>query len=337
MNGIALFALACAVSLFFPVQALAHHSAAAFDTQQEAKATGTVTAYRFANPHVYITLQAKKADGTAVSLEVEAGAASVLNGLGFTRSSIAVGDVVTIVGNPARSRPDTLMLGKDLYKRDGTYYPLHINSRTIYAARNDVATSIAGTWFSPSTEFYGFLAGAPKWPLTEKGKAALAVFDPKATTQKDCIPVGAPTLMFYPVANTITVQRDRVVMKVDWMESERTIFLDGRSHPPAGDRSLHGHSVGRWEGDTLVAETTNFREHPMGLSTTLPSSTQKRLVERFRLSQDRKGLSYSGVMEDPVYLARPVEWSGQWQYRPSMPHSSEKCDIEVARRFLRDF
>ena len=337
MNNIAIFALACTVSLSLPLQASAHHSAAAFDTQQEVKTTGTVTAYRFANPHVYLTLQAKKADGSTVALEVEAGAASVLNGLGFTRSSIAVGDVVTIVGNPARSRPDTLMLGKDLYKRDGTYYPLNINSRTIYAAKNEVATSIAGTWFSPSTEFYAFLGGAPKWPLTEKGKAALAAFDPKATTQKDCIPVGAPTLMFYPVANTITVRPDRVVMKVDWMDAERTIFLDGRKHPPASETSLHGHSVGRWEGDTLVAETTNFREHPMGLSTTLPSSAQKRLVERFRLSQDRKGLNYSGTMEDPVYLARPVEWSGQWQYRPTMPHSNEKCDLEVARRFLRDF
>jgi hypothetical protein len=39
--------------------------------------------------------------------------------------------------------------------------------------------------------------------------------------------------MFYPVANTITVQKDRVVMKVDWMDSERTVFLDGRAHPPA--------------------------------------------------------------------------------------------------------
>jgi hypothetical protein len=337
MNNIAIFALACTVSLSLPLQALAHHSAAAFDTQQEVKTTGTVTAYRFANPHVYLTLQAKKADGSTVALEVEAGAASVLNGLGFTRSSIAVGDVVTIVGNPARSRPDTLMLGKDLYKRDGTYYPLNINSRTIYAAKNEVATSIAGTWFSPSTEFYAFLGGAPKWPFTDKGKAALAAFDPKATTQKDCIPVGAPTLMFYPVANTITVRPDRVVMKVDWMDAERTIFLDGRKHPPASETSLHGHSVGRWEGDTLVAETTNFREHPMGLSTTLPSSAQKRLVERFRLSQDRKGLNYSGTMEDPVYLARPVEWSGQWQYRPNMPHSNEKCDVEVARRFLTDF
>ena len=336
MNIHAVVALTC-VSLSLALPALAHHSAAAFDTQREVKTTGTVTAYRFANPHVYITVQAKKADGSPVVLEVEAGAASVLNGLGFTRNSIAVGDVVTILGNPARSRPDTLMLGKDLYKRDGTYYPLNINSRTIYASRNDVATSIAGTWFSPSAEFYAFLGGAPQWPLTDKGKAALAAFDPKATTQKDCIPVGAPTLMLYPVANTITVQRDRVVMKIDWMNSERTIFLDGRRHPPADETFLHGHSVGRWEGDTLVAETTNFSDHPIGLSTTLPSSTRKRLVERFHLTPDGKGLNYSGTMEDAVYLARPVEWSRQWQYRPNMPPSNETCDVEVARRFLRDF
>jgi hypothetical protein len=161
--------------------------------------------------------------------------------------------------------------------------------------------------------------------------------DPKANTQKDCIPIGAPALMFYPVANTITVQRDRVTMKVDWMDSERTIYLDGRKHPPAGETSLLGHSVGRWEGDTLVVETTNFKDHPMGLSTSLPSSTQKRLTERFGLSQDRKSLIYSGVIEDPVYLSRPVEWSGQWQYRPNMPHSNEKCDLEVARKFLRDY
>ncbi len=337
MSRIATVAVTLSLLLTSSLPAGAHHSAAAFDTQQETKATGTVTSYRFANPHIYITLQVRKPDGSTSALEVEAGAASVLNGLGFTKNAIAVGDQVTIVGNPARVGADKLMLGKDLYKRDGTYYPLNINSRSIYAAKNDTASSIAGTWFSPSTEFYAFLGGVPKWPLTEKGRAALAALDPRATTQKDCIPVGAPTLMLYPVANTISVQRDRVVMKVDWMGSERTIFLDGRRHPPSSETSLHGHSIGHWEGDTLVVETTNFKEHAMGLSTTVPSSTQKRLIERFRVAEDRRSLSYSGVMEDPVYLTRPVEWTGRWEYRPNMPHSNEKCDVEIARRFLRDF
>jgi hypothetical protein len=336
MNRIAIAVLTGSALLAFSAPALAHHSAAAYDTQQEVKVTGIITEYKFRNPHVYMTLQVKKADGSTAAMEVEAGAASVLGPLGFNKDSVAVGDVVTISGNPARNSADKLLLGKDLYKKDGTYYPLNIASRSIYTAKNEVATSIAGTWFSPRTEFNSFLGGTRNWPVTDKGKAAMSNVDPKATTQKDCIPIGAPALMFYPVANTITVQRDRVVMKIDWLDSERTIFLDGRKHPPASQTSLHGHSVGRWEGDTLVVETTNFKEHPMGLSTSLPGSAQKRLTERFRLSPDGKSLIYSGVIEDPVYLARPVEWSGQWMYRPGMPHSNERCDLEVARKFLRD-
>jgi hypothetical protein len=332
------FVLVGSMVLAFAPRALAHHSAAAFDTQKEVRATGTVTEFSFRNPHVYLVLQVKKPDGSTARLEVEAGAASVLNPLGFNRNSIAVGDTVTIVGNPARAKPDALMLGKDLFKQDGAYYPLFIASRSVYSAKTQAATSIAGTWFSPFNEFNAFGAAARNWPLTDAGKAAVASFDPKATPQKDCIPVGVPNLMFYPVADTITVQRDRVVMKVDWMDSERTIFLDGRAHPPASQTFLHGHSVGRWEGDTLVAETTNFKEHPLGLSASgLPGSARKRVVERFRLDEGGKVLKYSGVVEDPVYLSRPVEWSGQFEYRPNMPHSNEKCDLTVAHKYLGDF
>jgi len=334
MNKFAQFVLACSMPVVFSVPVLAHHSAAAFDVQREVKITGNVTEYKFRNPHVYMVVQVRRADGSSAAVEVEAGAPSVLNPLGFTRNSIAVGDVVTIVGNPGKNYPDRLILGKDLYKRDGTYYPLNIASRSVYAGKDGIATNIAGTWFSPRTEFNAFLGGAAKWPITEKGKAAMANVDPKATTQKDCVPIGSPALMFYPVANTITVQRDRVLMKVDWMDSERIIYLDGRKHPPASETSLHGHSVGRWEKDTLVVETTNFKDHPMGLSTSLPSSAQKRLTERFALGPDGTTLIYSGVIEDPVYLTRPVEWSGHWEYRPNMPHSNEKCDINVARKFL---
>jgi hypothetical protein len=336
MNKISTYMLACLVSVAVAVPAMAHHSAAAYDTQKEVKITGTVAQYKFANPHVYITLQTKKADGAAESVEVEAGAASVLNGLGFKKDSVAAGDVVTVTGNPGRAHPDQFVLGKELYKADGTYYPLFIGSRSIYAVTNQTANSIDGTWFSPRNEFNAFLGGARNWVVTDKGKAAMSIVDPKANTQKDCIPIGSPALMFYPVANTITVQKDKVVMKIDWLDSERTIYLDGRKHPAASETSLQGHSVGHWEGDALVVDTTNFKEHAMGLSTALPSSTQKHLIERFQLSPDHKALAYSGRVEDPVYLQKPIEWSGQWQYRPTMPHSNEKCDLEVARKFLRD-
>jgi hypothetical protein len=142
--------------------------------------------------------------------------------------------------------------------------------------------------------------------------------------------------MFYPVANTIKVAKDRVTIDTDWMDTERVVWLDGRPHPPATQTFQHGHSTGKWEGKTLVVETTNFKEHPLGLSTSMPSSAQKKLVERFALGADGKSLSYSGTVEDPVFLAAPGQWTGTWEYRPGMPHSNQKCDIELAQRFLKD-
>src|SRR5438874_197167 len=145
MNTIAKFVLAGSMSVALAVPALAHHSAAAYNTQQDLKVTGTITEYRFKNPHVYMMLQVKKPDGSTALMEVEAGAASVLNPLGFTKDSVAVGDVVTIAGNPSRNNADKAMLGKDLYKKDGTYFPLNIASRSVYAAKDQMATSIEGT------------------------------------------------------------------------------------------------------------------------------------------------------------------------------------------------
>src|SRR5690606_28580413 len=158
MMRIAIALTVCVMTLAGAVTpAAAHHSAAAFDTRTQVKLTGTVIRYRFANPHVYLTMQVKKPDGTVVTTEVEAGAASVLNGLGFTKDSVKVGEVVTVTGNPDRRNPDKFVLGIDLEKQDGSYVPLNISSRSVYRGRTDTATSIAGTWFPPRTEFFSVM------------------------------------------------------------------------------------------------------------------------------------------------------------------------------------
>jgi hypothetical protein len=339
MSTITKLTLACSVSLALGgATAIAHHSAAAFDTQKEVTVNGTVKSYRFANPHVQLILTVKKDDGSSVDMDVEAGAASVLNGLGFTKDALKVGEVVTVTGNPARSNPDLHMLGKDLYKKaDGSFLPLYIGSKSIYDAKvNATATSIEGTWFSPMRSFTGVMGTMGRAPKTEKGQAAVKAANPNISSQADCIPIGEPVVMVYPVANNIKASKDKVVIKTDWMDTERTVYLDGRKHPAANQTFLHGHSVGKWEGKVLVVETTNFKEHASGLSTTAPSSTQKKLVERFELGEDGKTLKYSGTVEDPVYLSAPVQFNATWEYRPTMPFSNQKCDVQIARSFLKD-
>jgi hypothetical protein len=339
MKTVTRLTLACSVSLALGgVSAIAHHSAAAFDGQKEVTVTGTVKSYRFANPHVQLILTVKKDDGSTTDMDVEAGAASVLNGLGFTKDALKVGELVTVTGNPARSNPDAHMLGKDLYKKaDGSFLPLYIGSKSIYDAKvNATATSIEGTWFSPMRSFTGVMGAVNRAPKTDKGQAAVKAANPNVSSQADCIPIGAPTVMVYPVANNIKVSKDKVVIKTDWMDTERTIYLDGRKHPAPNQTFLHGHSVGHWEGKVLVVETTNFKEHQSGLTTTLPSSTQKKLIERFELGEDGKTLKYSGTVEDPMYLSAAGQFNATWEYRPTMPFSNQKCDVQIARQFLKD-
>ena len=323
------------ISTSLPV--LSHHSSAAFDTSRTTELKGTITEYSFRNPHVYMTLVLNNAEGSTREVEIEAGAGSVIAPLGFTRDAVAVGDVVTIVGNPGRRNPDSLVLGRELYKEDGSYYPLNISSKSNYEPGNSAASSLEGTWFSPRTEFFSFLGTASSWSLTQAGRSAADSAGPTDTTHKDCIPIGVPGLLFYPVANTITVENDKVMLSIDWLESERVIYLDGRSHPSASETFLHGHSTGRWEGGVLIVDSTNFSQHDMGLSMSVPGSTQKHLTERFELVNDGKALHYSGLIQDPVYLEAPVSFSGELQYRPQMTHSNEVCDIETARRFLDDY
>jgi len=331
-----MFATAAAVALATPV-VLAHHSAAAYDTQKMVTVNGVVKSYRYANPHVQLLVDVKQDDGSVVTMDVEAGAASVLNGLGFTKDSLKVGDIVTISGNPNRTNPAS-MLGRDLYKKpEGTYVPLNISSKSVYEAKvNATATTIAGTWFSPMRSFTGVMGALNRVPVTDKGKAARAAVDPRLSSQKDCVPIGEPTVMVYPVATKIDVEKDKVVIKTDWMDTERTVYVDGRKHPAPTQTFLHGHSVGHWEGNALVVETTNFKDHPSGISGTLPSSTQKKLTERFEVGEDGKTLKYSGTLEDPVYLTGAAQFAATWEYRPGMPFSGQKCDLQIAQRYLKD-
>jgi hypothetical protein len=98
-----------------------------------------------------------------------------------------------------------------------------------------------------------------------------------------------------------------VVIRHEMVHEARVIPLDARPHVGKAIQTYMGDSRGKWEGDTLVIETTNFN----GLTGSYsrngdgnPTSTALRLVERFRL-QDAKTLLYEVRVEDPQTYTRP--------------------------------
>ena len=97
-----LLALSAALAMV-PGAARAHHSFAAFfDPDKSVSITGTVTEFRFTNPHGMVALDVKKPDGTVEHWRAETNAPVVLVRRGWSRDSIKPGQVVTIDGWPSR-------------------------------------------------------------------------------------------------------------------------------------------------------------------------------------------------------------------------------------------
>ena len=118
-----------------------------------------------------------------------------------------------------------------------------------------------------------------------------------------CITRGVPTVMLpQPYNNNyqIVQTEHHVLILAEMIHDARIIPLDGRPHPPAHLRFWLGDSVGRWEGDTLVVETTNFTDK----TSYRGSGENLRLVERFqRTTADI--LLYQVTVHDPSTFTRP--------------------------------
>jgi hypothetical protein len=314
----------------------AHHSPAAFDRSREVLLEGSVTKFAYANPHTYLSLDVTGPDGRVVSQEVEVGPVSVVQALGLERDSLQVGDHVTVRANPSRRGAGHTVMGLDVTLANGSVLPLHLESASVRPTTHARSTSIAGTWYPAAAGFTSLFLASSSWRLTEAGRTAFAESRrTNRTTHADCVPAGAPMLMLYPVVSTVRISPDTVMFDIDWLDAQRVVHL-GTTHPTNLAPTLQGHSVGRWEGDVLVVETIGFAPHAEGIGYGMPSSEQKRLVERFALEPDGRQLRYEVTVEDPVYLLEPIRHSAEWVFRPDLQRSGIRCDLEVARQYLRE-
>jgi hypothetical protein len=113
--------------------------------------------------------------------------------------------------------------------------------------------------------------------------------------------------------NVQIVQTPRHIVIVNEMiHSARIVDMSGRAHFPAALRFLTGDSIGRWEGDTLVVDTTNYAKDGVFRG----STANMHLVERFtRVDQDT--LRYEFTVDDPA------TWTGTWSASIPMTRTDE--------------
>jgi hypothetical protein len=158
-------------------------------------------------------------------------------------------------------------------------------------------------------------------PLTAHGKEREAFLDARAkvaaapehlTTWDRCIlgfNAGPPLIGGgYNAYIQLSQTSDYVVMLTEMVHDARIIPLNGRPSLPSNLRQWRGDSHGRWDGDTLVIETKNFRSEGTGTLSLrglgLSVDENLRLTERFR-RLDRDTLQYEYTVDDPTIWTRP--------------------------------
>ena len=107
-----------------------------------------------------------------------------------------------------------------------------------------------------------------------------------------------------------------VAFHMHWLafDSERTVWMDGRPHPPQNaPHTWQGFSTGAWDGNTLTITTTHLKENYLRRNG-LPRSDQAVLTEHW--TRHRDYLTIVTVIEDPVFLTEPLVRSDNWFIDP---------------------
>ncbi len=171
--------------------------------------------------------------------------------------------------------------------------------------------------------------------LNERALAYQSVFDEALASKYDCVPSASPALQYDPYMMEVVQWPDRVLFRYEKDDQLRTVWLDGRK-PTVQDYGIQGFSVGRYEGNALMVETTHFVFDITGFDdyNGIPSSQLKKITERYWREGDE--LKFTLTVEDPLFLREPASYTTQWLPAPEgyklQPY---ECDPEAARHPIK--
>ena len=155
-----------------------------------------------------------------------------------------------------------------------------------------------------------------------------------------CLPSGTPRSYTAPLPFEIVQVPGRVYMIFQTNSLPRYIYTDGRAHPEGFPATFMGHSIGKWDGDTLVVDTIALDETTWLDTVGTPHSDALHVEERLRRT-DRATLEIDFLFEDPKAYTRP--WRGKkvfkldpdWEMIPGVI-CEDRFKADFSRKALRD-
>jgi hypothetical protein len=309
--------------------ALAHHSFAPhFDSNKPVSIDGKVIEFEARNPHSYLHIAAVAENGRTQTYICESHGFTQLSRNGITPQMLKAGTELRVDGSQSRNDAHRCFFN-NVYFPDGRV--LNVNGRAEAPAAGPPAQparrNIFGTWLLAPMPGRSTSGPQPMMQfLTTAGRAAVENYNPfKDDPTFRCDPVAVRRVWGAPgTPLSITRERDRIILRHEWMDVRRVIHLNQRSHPQDGPRSSLGHSIGRFEGDTLVIETGNYSPGVLNQYVEMPGQPTRGLlhsaalttIERVRLDAARQRLVVEFALRDPEYFTRDFDPSSL-EYAPS--------------------
>lgn len=163
--------------------------------------------------------------------------------------------------------------------------------------------------------------------LTPEGRARRDELGLVDEDIRACQPLGFVSQILAPLPIEFSLIGDGIRLRYEEWHVVRTIYMDGRDHPEDLQPSRYGHSIGHYEGSTLVVETEGVApgrfwvQHGGG-----GNSDQLRAVERYARSDDGRILSLRLTLEDPVMLSEPLVYEKVWRFTPNVELLEHSCE-----------
>lgn len=142
--------------------------------------------------------------------------------------------------------------------------------------------------------------------LTDRGRTVADAFDLADDPAIQCERFPAFRTVLHSDPIQFEVYGDRIVIKGEDLTVDRTVFMDGRGHPENAEKSPAGHSIGWYEGRSLVVETVGVTAGLVDDQLAVHNSDQARSIERYTLSPDGRRLDVEFTLYDPVMLEEPL-------------------------------
>ena len=320
-------------------RAYAHHGAGLYDPRKNVELEGRLTRLAFVNPHSYVYFDVAGNDGKVIAMKCEMRSATVLRRSGWSPEMFVPGASIKVTGHPHREDPtactvETLTLGRaptlvryqqlsDAKSVDRTKRPFRLpngkpNLAGEWAQEQQVLARPPGgrAGLVPISQAAAIKAGKLPMPdgpagwfpppvtLTAAGRAAAEALRNRPTSQNPRLSCQITSILFdWVFDGTINrITQSANVIKMEYGAGlTRTVHKNMTAHPAKVATSRAGHSIGRWDGDTLVVDTVGFE--PGTLAGSLPHSSKLHVVERFTLNPATLELTRGIVAEDPDYFA----------------------------------